>query len=77
MDGVLGIRINENNKQNRKKNLSSFFLRGKRRGDKTFRSLVIAAACYTLIMIALVVYSVGNGSKDVFLRGLFWFLNGY
>ena len=36
-----------------------------------------AAACYTLVMIMLVAFSVGNGSKDVFLReGFFSFLSG-
>jgi phosphate transport system permease protein len=38
---------------------------------------VTAAACYTLVMIMLVAYSVGNGSKDVFLKeGFFSFLSG-
>jgi phosphate transport system permease protein len=38
---------------------------------------VIAAACYTLLMIALVVFSVGNGSKDILLKeGFFGFLTG-
>src|SRR6187200_3203983 len=77
MDGVLGININEINKQDRKKNLSSFFLQGKRKGDKIFHGLVIAAECYTLLMILIVVFSVGNGSKDVFLKeGFFGFLSG-
>src|ERR1041385_2577053 len=77
MDGVLTITISEINKQDRKKKLSSFFLQRKRKGDKIFRSLVIAAACYTLLMIALVVFSVGNGSKDIFLKeGFFGFLTG-
>ena len=36
-----------------------------------------AAACYTLVMIVLVAFSVGNGSKDVFLKeGFFSFLSG-
>ena len=38
---------------------------------------MIAAACYTLLMIALVVFSVGNGSKDILLKeGFFGFLTG-
>jgi phosphate transport system permease protein len=38
---------------------------------------VTSAACYTLVMIILVAYSVGNGSKDVFLKeGFFSFLSG-
>lgn len=71
------ITISEINKQDRKKNLSLFFLHGKRKGDKIFRGLVIAAACYTLLMIALVIFSVGSGSKDIFLKeGFFGFLTG-
>ena len=36
-----------------------------------------AAACYTLVLIILVAFSVGNGSKDVFLKeGFFSFLSG-
>src|SRR5918911_688183 len=77
MDGVLTITITEINKQDRKKKLSSFFLQGKRKGDKIFHGLVIAAACYTLLMIMLVVFSVGSGSKDIFLKeGFFGFLTG-
>ena len=73
----MAITITEINKQGRKKNLSSFFLQGKRKGDKIFHGLVIAAACYTLLMIVLVVFSVGNGSKDIFLKeGFFGFLTG-
>jgi phosphate transport system permease protein len=38
---------------------------------------VIAAACYTLLMIVLVTFSVGNGSKEVYLKeGFFNFLSG-
>src|ERR687883_2080378 len=77
MDGVLTITITEINKQDRKKKLSSFFLQGKRKGDKIFHGLVIAAACYTLLMIVLVVFAVGSGSKDIFLKeGFFGFLSG-
>src|ERR687884_1728746 len=77
MDGALDITISRINKQDRKKNLSSFFLQGKRKGDKIFHGLVIAAACYTLLMIVLVVFSVGSGSKDIFLKeGFFGFLTG-
>lgn len=38
---------------------------------------MIAAACYTLLMIVLVTFSVGNGSKEVYLKeGFFNFLSG-
>jgi len=38
---------------------------------------VTAAACYTLVIIILVAFSVGIGSKDVFLKeGFFSFLSG-
>ena len=65
-------------KQQRRVSPSLSFLRqGKRRGDKIFRIIVIGAACYTLLMIGLVAFSVGNGSKDIFLKeGFVKFLTG-
>jgi phosphate transport system permease protein len=44
--------------------LSSFFLRGKRRGDAIFRWVVLGAVGYTLLMLGLVVFSAGEGSLD-------------
>jgi len=71
------ISFNKINKQDRKNNLSSFFSQGKRKGDKIFHGLVISTACYTILMIVLVIFSVGNGSKDVFQKeGFFNFLTG-
>jgi len=59
--------ISHVDKQQRRLSPSFSFLRqGKRRGDKIFRIIVIGAACYTLLMIGLVAFSVGNGSKDIF-----------
>lgn len=49
-----------------KNELSSFFLSGKRRGDRIFRIVTIGAAGYTLLMVALVVYAVGAGSVKIF-----------
>lgn len=46
--------------------LSSFFLGGKRRGDKIFRWVVFGAAGYSLLMLALVAFSIGDGSIDAF-----------
>src|ERR687893_710194 len=46
--------------------LSSFFLRGKRRGDRIFKWVVIGAAGYTLLMLVLVVASVAQGSMPIF-----------
>jgi phosphate transport system permease protein len=71
------ITFNKTNKQDIKNNLSSFFSQGKRKGDKIFHGLVISTSCYTLLMIVLVIFSVGNGSKDVFQKeGFFSFLTG-
>jgi phosphate transport system permease protein len=54
--------------------LSSFFLRGKRRGDTIFRWVVMGAAGYTLLMLGLVVFSAGEGSLDAFGKeGFFQF----
>jgi phosphate transport system permease protein len=70
--------IGQADKQQRRKSSSFSFLRqGKRRGDKIFRIIVIGAACYTLLMVGLVAFSVGNGSKDIFLKeGFLKFLTG-
>ena len=54
--------------------LSSFFLHGKRRGDRIFRWVVMGAAGYTLLMLGLVVFSAGEGSLDAFGKeGFFQF----
>jgi phosphate transport system permease protein len=61
-------------REERKSMLSSFFLRGKRRGDTIFRWVVLGAAGYTLLMLGLVVYSAGDGSLDAFGKeGFFQF----
>lgn len=63
-------------RSNPKRQLSSFFLSGKRRGDRWFKWLVIGAAGYTLLMLALIAFSVAEGSGPVFgLEGL-GFLSG-
>ena len=46
--------------------MSSFFLKGKRRGDKIFYIVAIGAAAYTLLMLALILYAVGSGSEKIF-----------
>jgi phosphate transport system permease protein len=56
--------------------LSSFFLHGKRKGDIIFRSIAIGAAGYTLFMLTLVAFSVGNGSKEIFSFEGFGFFTG-
>jgi hypothetical protein len=51
-----------------KKELSSFFLGGKRRGDKIFYAITIGAASCKLLMLALVVYTIGGWlCKDIFV----------
>jgi len=46
--------------------LSSFFLSGKTRGDRVFKWIVIGAAGYSLLMLALVAFSVMQGSGPIF-----------
>lgn len=54
-----------------KRILSNLFLKGKRRGDRVFKWVVIGAAGYTLLMLALVAFSVADGSAPIFgLEGL-------
>jgi len=61
-----GIIILTESREKRNKKLSSFFLSGKRRGDKIFYIVVIGAAAYTLLMLALILYAVGSGSVKIF-----------
>ena len=58
-------------REERKNFLSSFFLRGKRRGDRIFKWIAIGAASYTLFMLLLVAGSVAEGSVPIFsLEGI-------
>ncbi len=54
--------------------MSSLFLAGGRKGDRLFRWIVISAAGYSLLMLALVAFSVAEGSAPVIsLEGLRFF----
>ncbi len=51
--------------------LSSFFLQGKRRGDRIFKWVLVGAGGFTLLMLALVAISVAEGSIPIFsLEGI-------
>lgn len=64
-------------REERKNSLSSFFLHGKRRGDKLFKWVVTGAASYTLIMLLLVAASVFEGSIPIFsYEGIIGFVFG-
>ena len=55
----------------------SSLLQGKHKGDRIFRIVVLAAAGYTLFMLAIIAFSVGDGSKEIFsFEGFFGFLTG-
>lgn len=55
----------------RKAFLSSFFLRGKRRGDAIFKWILVGAASYTLLMLVVVAFAITEGSMLIFsLEGL-------
>ena len=49
---------------------------GKRRGDRIFKIAVIVAACYTLLMLFLVVFSVAQGSIPIFSKEGLRFFTG-
>jgi phosphate transport system permease protein len=51
-------------------------LRGKRKGDRVFHIIAIAAAAYTLLMIVIVAFSVGDGSREIFSFEGFGFFAG-
>ena len=59
-----------------KKNLASTFLKGKRRGDKIFRGIVIAASSYSALMLILVAFAVGEGALPIFSHEGFQFVIG-
>jgi len=61
-----GFNILQGSRKERKMFLSSFFLRGRRRGDRVFKWVVIGAAGYTLLMLVLVTASVFEGSIPIF-----------
>jgi phosphate transport system permease protein len=64
--------------EQRNKQLFSFFVSGKRSGDKAFYIVTIAAAAYTLLMVALIAYAVGNGSQKIFsVEGFKFFTSTY
>ena len=54
----------------------SSLLQGKHKGDKIFRIVVLAAAGYTLFMLAIIAFSVGDGSKEIFSFEGLGFLTG-
>ena len=58
--------ITVQNANERKNYLSSFFLNGKTRGDRVFKWIAITAAGYSLLMLALVAFSVIQGSSPIF-----------
>src|ERR687892_2652608 len=62
----VGFNITVRSREERKNFLSHFFLHGKRRGDRIFKWVVIAAAGYTLFMLTLVTASVVQGSMPIF-----------
>lgn len=68
-----GIHIlTKSGSEQRKKELFSFFLGGKRRGDKIFYATTIGADSYTLLMFALVIYAVGERlRKEIFVKVFF------
>ena len=59
-----------------KESVSSFLLHGKGRGDRVFKWILIGAAGYTLLMLALVAFSVAKGSSPVFSIEGFRFIFG-
>jgi phosphate transport system permease protein len=56
----------KDNSQERRKKLSSLLLSKKKPMDKAFFGIVLGAAGYTLLLLALIVYAVGDGSIEIF-----------
>ena len=51
-------------------------MQGKHKGDRLFHIVAVAAAGYTLFMLVVVAFSVGDGSKEIFSFEGFGFLTG-
>jgi phosphate transport system permease protein len=56
----------KDDRQERRKKLSSLLLSKKKPMDKAFFGIVLGAAGYTLLLLALIVYAVGDGSIEIF-----------
>ena len=54
----------------------SSLLLGKHKGDRLFHIVAVGTASYTLFMLAVVAFSVGDGSKEIFSFEGFGFLTG-
>ncbi len=65
-------RINSD-KQN---GISLILSKNKPFSDKIFKIIVVTSACYTLFLLFLVIFSVSEGSKDIFFKEGFDFLTG-
>jgi phosphate transport system permease protein len=52
--------------QERRKKLSNLLLSKKKPMDRAFFGIVLGAAGYTLLLLALIVYAVGDGSIEIF-----------
>jgi phosphate transport system substrate-binding protein len=64
-------------KEQRKKEVATFFLRGSLLGDKVFRAIILGAAGYTVFLLALVAYSALAGSNEAFSKeGFIGFITG-
>ncbi|MFL6483097.1 MAG: phosphate ABC transporter permease subunit PstC [Nitrososphaera sp.] len=61
-----GFSIISQSRKDHKSFVSSFFLGGRRRGDRIFKWVVIGAAGYTALMLVLVAGSVIEGSIPIF-----------
>jgi phosphate transport system permease protein len=62
--------------QERRKKLSNLLLSKKKPMDRAFFGIVLGAAGYTLLLLALIVYAVGDGSIEIFSYEGLDFLTG-
>jgi phosphate transport system permease protein len=62
--------------QERRKKLSNLLLSKKKPMDRAFFGIVLGAAGYTLFLVALIVYAVGDGSIEIFSYEGLDFLTG-
>jgi phosphate transport system permease protein len=63
---IISSSIRDNHYQERRKSISKLLLSKKRPLDKTFYGIVLGASGYTLLLLVIIVYAIGDGSIEIF-----------
>jgi phosphate transport system permease protein len=63
---IISSSIRDNHYQERRRSISKLLLSKKRPLDKTFYGIVLGASGYTLLLLVIIVYAIGDGSIEIF-----------